>query len=450
MPDLKDLLRPLDDEPMPDRWDRIRRRPIEPIEDPRRSRRIVPLATATAVSLLVVAVIAALGPLRGSGHQTVGGTGTDQPPSWLVDAAYREAYGMGDMIPDSARWTLLPRSAIPTPVGPDGAGDPTENYVVVLHGNFVGYTLSAPSGASLPKGSVLSIAYEPNTHDVTDLGLGDQDVDLAGLQPLTLPGPEDTYTSPQGWSIAVPPGWKTMPLTDGWSQAAGPGAVISNHNPELPLAQGGSFPQASPDGFPTNGLTLVIAKLNGIIPGTFNPKAPPLSYDDFAKGSAPGGRSTLDTMVFSGPDGEYTATVRTGRDASPIDIAAIHDVVASLTITTGTPSIHQSRIWIDSRNGVFFDPPPGDAHPLLTADQALARFKEIDRAFSIKVRDGQLGLYTDLPQFSERLAYGYAFPVCLPSQNPHASSAEPAGGCTSWLFLDANTGRMLEALQQQG
>jgi hypothetical protein len=334
MPDLKDLLRPLDDEPMPDRWERIRSRPVEPLEDPSRRRRALAIVTAGAAAFLVVAVIAALGPLGGGSPVTGGEPGTEQPPAWLVDAAYREAYGNGDLIPDSARWTLLPRSAIPTPVGPIGAGDPTEDYVVVLHGNFVGYTLSAPAGASLPRGSVLSIAYDANTHQMGDLSLGNDDVNLPGLQPFTLPGPEDRYTSPQGWSVALPPGWQSMTFADNWSAAAGVGAVISNHGPETPVARDGSFPQASSDGFPSNGITLVIARMNGVIPAPLNPKELPLSYDAFGKGSAAGG-STLDGIVFAGPDGEYTATVRTGPDASAADLAAIRDVVASLTFSTG-------------------------------------------------------------------------------------------------------------------
>jgi hypothetical protein len=338
MTDLKDLLQPLDDEPMPDGWDRIRRRPVEPLEDPRRPRRALALATAAIAGLLVIAIIAALGPLRGGRAGPVGQPGADQPPAWLVHAAYRTAYENGDLLPDSAQWTLLPRSAIPTPVGLAGAGDPTENYVIVLRGNFIGYSLTSPVGASLPRGSVLSIAYDANTHNIADLSLGDQDVDLAGLQPFTLPGPADRYPSPQGWSVALPPGWKTMPLADGWSDAAGPGAVISNHDPEAPVAQDGSFPQASADGFPSNGLTLVVAKMNSNIwePNNVRLKVPPLSYNGFAKGSAPTGASTLDVLMFRGPDGDYTATVRTGPDASPVDIAAIRDVVASYVFAAGT------------------------------------------------------------------------------------------------------------------
>ena len=38
MRDLKDLLEPLGDRPMPDRWDAIQHRPVHPMPEPHRSR----------------------------------------------------------------------------------------------------------------------------------------------------------------------------------------------------------------------------------------------------------------------------------------------------------------------------------------------------------------------------------------------------------------------------
>ena len=50
MRDLKDLLEPLGDRPMPDRWDSIQRRPVQPLPESHRagSRRSSPRASACA------------------------------------------------------------------------------------------------------------------------------------------------------------------------------------------------------------------------------------------------------------------------------------------------------------------------------------------------------------------------------------------------------------------
>src|SRR5512141_277053 len=138
MPDLKKLLEPLDDEQMPDRWASIRRRDIASLPERRRSRMPV-FAVAAAVVALLVAAVAGLAPLTGT--QRVPGA-NDQPPAWVVDAAYQAAYNSGDITPDSAEWALLPRSAIPTPVGTAGAGSTEQEYVVVLHGRFTAYWAS--------------------------------------------------------------------------------------------------------------------------------------------------------------------------------------------------------------------------------------------------------------------------------------------------------------------
>ena len=82
-------------------------------------------------------------------------------------------------------------NAIPTPVGTGGAGSKQMEYVIVLHGSFTAYGASPPAGTPPPKGSVLSIAYDASTHDVTDFGLTDGDTGIQGLhlvQPSSLVG----------------------------------------------------------------------------------------------------------------------------------------------------------------------------------------------------------------------------------------------------------------------
>ena len=63
MRDLKDLLKPLGDRPMPDRWDSIQHREVGPMpEEPHRSRLGAGIA-AGAIAILAIAVIAWLSPL---------------------------------------------------------------------------------------------------------------------------------------------------------------------------------------------------------------------------------------------------------------------------------------------------------------------------------------------------------------------------------------------------
>jgi len=56
MRDLKDLLEPLGDRPMPDRWDSIQRRPVQSLPEPHRSR-LAPGIAAAAVAILAIAAI---------------------------------------------------------------------------------------------------------------------------------------------------------------------------------------------------------------------------------------------------------------------------------------------------------------------------------------------------------------------------------------------------------
>jgi len=93
MVDLKQRLERLDEREMPDRWEAIQRRHVDPMPDPRRSRTGAYVASA-AVALLAVAVIAWLAPL-----------GADDPKaSTLPDAPRTFAAADGWRIAVAPSW----------------------------------------------------------------------------------------------------------------------------------------------------------------------------------------------------------------------------------------------------------------------------------------------------------------------------------------------------------
>jgi len=88
MRDLKDLLEPLGDRPMPDRWDAIQRRSPGPLPEPHRSRLGAGIA-AGVVAVLAIAVIVWLSPLRDTGQQPEASTSPQpnqfvSPQGWTV------------------------------------------------------------------------------------------------------------------------------------------------------------------------------------------------------------------------------------------------------------------------------------------------------------------------------------------------------------------------------
>jgi hypothetical protein len=88
MRDLKDLLEPLGDRPMPDRWDSIQRRPVKPLPEPHRSRVGAGFAAA-AIALLAIAVIVWLLPLGRTGTEPESSTPPQpskyvSPQGWTV------------------------------------------------------------------------------------------------------------------------------------------------------------------------------------------------------------------------------------------------------------------------------------------------------------------------------------------------------------------------------
>ena len=82
-----------------------------------------------------------------------------------------------------------------------------------------------------------------------------------------------------------------------------------------------------------------------------------------------------------------------------------------------------------------------DAIPGLSASEAVALYKEFNQAFRLQPGTrAYLGRYTGAlnPGFGTRLAWGYASDGC-----PNHPDRPLSSRCTAWLFLDANTGRMI-------
>jgi hypothetical protein len=111
-------------------------------------------------------------------------------------------------------------------------------------------------------------------------------------------------------------------------------------------------------------------------------------------------------------------------------------------------------IWQGGGERTVFEPPPdGSAERALTSWDALAAYHQVNPG-DTETNDStaQLGLFTSASGlFTERLAWGYSSETGCPTppNHPyHGASQSPLGNCISWLFLDATTGEMLEALYE--
>jgi hypothetical protein len=136
-----------------------------------------------------------------------------------------------------------------------------------------------------------------------------------------------------------------------------------------------------------------------------------------------------------------------------------------------TASAVQTTITIDPHYGATFAPPPANAAPALTAQQAFAQFIHQASGSSNTAIPStvtvQLGLFT-LPIGPDcgttcsgdpvqngiaytalnQLAYGYSSPggTCV---RGNSANPLPDVKCTDWLFVDANTGHMIVGMQQE-
>lgn len=115
--------------------------------------------------------------------------------------------------------------------------------------------------------------------------------------------------------------------------------------------------------------------------------------------------------------------------------------------------------------GTRFEPASDSAAKgSLAAEEALALFAKANPEFNPPDDiEASLGLYTasaghGLYRFEDRLAWGYRWKRCPakmvapgPEFSPVDDQPSPEGAtasCTFWLFLDAKTGEMLEAVDQ--
>jgi hypothetical protein len=324
MRDLKDLLEPLGDRPMPDRWDSIQRRPVQPLPEPHRSRLGAGIAAA-AIAILAIAVIAWLSPLGGGGEEPAATGGP--PPAWLVDQAYQLAYANGDLTPDDAAWVLTDANTIAPAVGLQ-SGDPNvQEFLVVLQGDFTGYEASVPAGTNLPTGHVVSATFDADSHAQLDFGIGDQPVTVPGLTSFDLPDASQIFISPSGWTIPVPPGWQARATTVPAPRGPAQGTIVTNGS-AASSAPSGSEPAVAAANFPAAGVAIVISDLPP--DGQTQPVVPPLHWSDFTQVANDQG-STAWRVSLEGPRQIFSVEVRVGDDASPQDTAALHDMLAALT-----------------------------------------------------------------------------------------------------------------------
>jgi hypothetical protein len=136
-----------------------------------------------------------------------------------------------------------------------------------------------------------------------------------------------------------------------------------------------------------------------------------------------------------------------------------------------TISSVSNTITINATYGETFAPPPANAAPALTAQQAWAQFIQTSTVGSggTAIPSGttaQLGLFTlpvgpaaDCGGCSKlivqngtaytalnQLAYGYSYPSTCVGGND--INPLPATSCTQWIFLDADTGQLIVMTSQ--
>jgi hypothetical protein len=133
-------------------------------------------------------------------------------------------------------------------------------------------------------------------------------------------------------------------------------------------------------------------------------------------------------------------------------ILAVLGVFVGRAVFAGHPAVAAvtTSMVINAPAGAYFDPPPAGVQPALSASQAIAKFQSVNPAFSPPTdATVQLGLYSSV-SYDNSLAWGISYKECQASSfGPYMKPfKDPNASCTFWVFLDANTGEMLEALNQ--
>jgi hypothetical protein len=209
-------------------------------------------------------------------------------------------------------------------------GDPSaERYLIVLHGNFTGYGAKILAGDDVPRGHVMVASFDPASHGLLDFGVGNEDVDLAGLQPFTLPDPSQMFTAVDGWRVALPPGWHAQDEPFGSSNGQSRQVIISNlSHAAFTIAQE-PMPVAAGPGVPRDAVVLIVTTATSAIAG-FAPVSPPLSLGDFELSRGSDG-SMVGMLLMQGSEQAYAVTIRVGHRASAVDSAALESVLETIT-----------------------------------------------------------------------------------------------------------------------
>jgi hypothetical protein len=139
-----------------------------------------------------------------------------------------------------------------------------------------------------------------------------------------------TYHDPAGWTIEVPAGWRVVPFTRSNAGVKAVGAQVSNVELSPPSIVPGAPIQANGSAMPADGIAVVIASDSD--PHASQPAtvSPPLSLEEFTGGSAPAGTPTIQLLWFVGNGRTFVATVKSGANASPVDLRAVADLIRSL------------------------------------------------------------------------------------------------------------------------
>jgi hypothetical protein len=165
---------------------RARQGPREPAPGPEPKPRARVVAAVTAFAVFALAVGFAWHIFRASPDAGSSSPSTS-PPNWVISVARMMARNNEDPNPTSGEWGLVNKAVAAPAVGLSSGAATEREYLVVLHGSFIAKDASVPSGADLPKGSVLTFTLDPRTHTVNDWGVGGDAAHVAGLQPLPLP-----------------------------------------------------------------------------------------------------------------------------------------------------------------------------------------------------------------------------------------------------------------------
>ena len=103
-------------------------------------------------------------------------------PTWLLEAAARQAQNCGDPHPELAEWVASTKNeAMLILTGDQSFEADVDVVVLALRGHFTDTKSFAPPGAPDPTGTWLMAVFNARTHGGEGFGLGDQPLQLAEL-----------------------------------------------------------------------------------------------------------------------------------------------------------------------------------------------------------------------------------------------------------------------------